>query len=235
MSLTHKRTISLLNYSSTEWSTTFPYTPLLTTRWLHFVEKPFSLGQQITQACFTPTTALLHSSKQNGRILCHNCTFHMVCRHVTLLTLLLWHSKSTVEPQTKFWISHLGRLSSSFEVGLPLKTSLTHLIEAWDYSNCERDHSTETLEQCSHVMWHAMWLAEFTCSEAKPPAGTQGDPVENLSNSAFSSSLRLSTSFQNHWTMLSDSVNPQYCKEEPAQNTKGGVMATMKPTHQQCL
>ena len=47
----------------------------------------------------------------------------------------------------------------------------------------------------------------------KPPAGTRGEPVANLSKRAFSSSLRLRTSFQNQTIHSSDDFSPRYCNE----------------------
>jgi len=45
---------------------------------------------------------------------------------------------------------------------------------------------------------------------AKPPTGTQGEPVENCSNKAFSSSFSFDTISQNHVIIWEDAWTPVY-------------------------
>ena len=56
----------------------------------------------------------------------------------------------------------------------------------------------------------------ITCRLANPPAGTLGEPVQNFRRSAFSSSFRLLTSFQNHSMICSEALSPRYCRESRA-------------------
>lgn len=51
-----------------------------------------------------------------------------------------------------------------------------------------------------------------TVREANPPIGTQGEPVENFSSKAFSSSLSWDTTPQNHEISSSVEDHPSYYK-----------------------
>ncbi len=52
--------------------------------------------------------------------------------------------------------------------------------------------------------------APHTLRLAKPPAGALGDPVVNLSNSALSSSFKVSTNCHSHRTSGEVQLNPRY-------------------------
>lgn len=100
-----------------------------------------------------------------------------------------------------------------------LLPTTTHLVDARNNPNCERYHTTQALlsliKQSIHSCSYYAGISDScTCREANPPAGTHGEPVENLSRSALSSSLRLLMSFQNHCTALSDTFRPQYFRHE---------------------
>lgn len=56
-------------------------------------------------------------------------------------------------------------------------------------------------------------VSVHTCRFAKPPMGTDGDPVENFNNKAFSSSLRRETISQNQVMICLLDVNPRYCQK----------------------